>query len=697
MNSIGIGSYSAGAFFFFLLTLVLVTGWRGRAQGTLLIAATAATALWSASLAVHPTYAIPREPLAQALSSLRYLTWFWFLLYLLRRMQAGTRLRTVSVLVYALLVFITLTPALHGLFRAGGLTAALYTKTVLAGEVLLSVSGLWLVELLFRNTPPEHRWAIKFLCLGIGGLFAYDFYLYSDALLFSHIDPQLWAARGAVDALAVPLIAVSAARNPEWSLDVFVSRGVVYHSATLLGAGAYLLVMAAMGYYIKVFGGAWGPLIQIVFFVGAGILLIALLFSGQFRARTKVFLSKHFFNYRYDYREEWLRFTNTLSSCKAHADPRECVIRAIAAIVESPGGLLWMRRASGSMAPTTGWNLALPENAVEPADASLMAFLRQRGWVVNLDEYQSNPELYAGLDLPDWIGGLSAAWVVVPLIDQNQLCGFIVLTQPRADVSFNWEVRDLLKTAGCQAASHLAQLETLEALAEARQFEGFNRLSALLLHDLKNLIAQQSLVVSSASRHKHNPAFIDDAVRIMAHSVERMNRLMGLLRTGLADARSQPTELGGLLEEAVTERSRVEPVPTFHGLSAPIHVMANRDRLLTAAQNLIQNAQEATPKDGTVRVTLTRHGARAMITIEDTGAGMDPAFVRNRLFRPFDTTKGDTGMGIGAYESREYVHELGGDLTVISAPGKGTRFRIELPCLSDVAETESGNYTEGIG
>lgn len=697
MISIGVVSYSAGAFFFLLLTLVLVTGWRGRAQGALLIAAAALTAIWSALLALHPTFTIPREPVTQAVASLRYLTWFWFLLYIVRRMHAGTRLRGLSILIHALLAFLTLTPALYTVLLANGLTPAFYTKMVLACDVLLSVCGLWLVELLFRNTRPEHRWAVKFLCLGIGGLFAYDFYMYSDALLFRHIDPQLWAARGAVDALAVPLIAVSAARNPQWSLDVFVSRGVVYHSATLLGAGAYLLVMAAMGYYIKAFGGAWGPLIQIVFFFGAGIVLVALLFSGQFRARAKVFLSKHFFNYRYDYREEWLRFTNTLSSCKAHGDPRECVIRAIAAIVESPGGLLWMRRPSGSMTPAAGWNLALPENAVEPADSPLMGFLGGRGWVINLDEYRSNPEVYPGLELPEWLRDLPTAWVVVPLIDQDEICGFIMLVQPRADVSFNWEVRDLLKTAGSQAASHLAQLETLEALAEARQFEGFNRLSALLLHDLKNLIAQQSLVVSSASRHKHNPEFIDDAVRIMAHSVDRMNRLMSLLRTGLADAHPQPTELGALLSEVIAERARVEPVPGFDAPPESIYAMANRDRLLAAIQNLIQNAQEATPRDGSVRVSLTRSGARAIITVEDSGTGMEPAFVRERLFRPFDTTKGDTGMGIGAYESREYVHELGGDLTVLSAPGRGTRFRIEIPCLSEVPETESGDYTEGTG
>lgn len=699
MENIGTISYSAGGLFFFVLTLVLLTGWRGRLQGALLVAATAVTTLWAAGLAWHGAVGTVPGAVLEVLENLRYLAWYAFLLGILRQAGARTRagarqLQAGAVALYTVLGLLTVLAVLP----AQSLRPTLITTITLGGDLLLAIGGLWLVELLFRNTRPEHRWAIKYLCLGLGLMFAYDFYLYSDALLFRHVDLQIWNARGAVDALVVPLIAVSAARNPQWSLDVFVSRGVVYHGATLIGTGGYLLVMAAAGYYIRAFGGEWGPLLRTVFLFGAGAVLLALLFSGQARARVKVFLSKHFFNYRYDYREEWLRFTKTLSACKATAQPRECVIGAIAAIVESPAGVLWTRRPSGSMAPVAGWNAAVPEGAVEPTDGPFVRFLNERGWVLHLDEYQSNPELYRGLALPPWLTELPRAWVVVPLIDRNELFGFVVLTRPRADIAFNWEVRDLLKTAGCQAASHLAQLDTLQSLAEARQFEGFNRLSALILHDLKNLIAQQSLVVDSAARHKHNPAFIDDAVRIMSHSVDKMNRLMTLLRKGLADATKTPIDLAALTADATANRARSTPVPVLEGADTTMSVLANRDRLLSAVENLIQNAQEATGKDGHVRVVLTREGGRAVLLVEDDGCGMDAAFVRERLFRPFDSTKGDTGMGIGAYETREYIHELGGDLTVTSTSGRGTRFRIELPRLAGApAETpHAGAAQEGL-
>src|SRR5690606_32838909 len=182
--------------------------------------------------------------------------------------------------------------------------------------------------------------------------------------------------------------------------------------------------------------------------------------------------------------------------------------------------------------------------------------------------------------------------------------GFVLLSQPRASVQADWEVRDLLKTAAMQAASHLAQMQALQALAEARQFEGFNRLSAFILHDIKNLIAQQSVVVSSAARHKHNPAFIDDAVRIMEHSVGKMQRLMQLLRTGMAGGIPVTLSLPRLLNEIVDKRCQQQRCPEWRYDGPDIEVTADRDRLTSAIENLVQNAQEATRRHGHVMIRL---------------------------------------------------------------------------------------------
>ena len=276
--------------------------------------------------------------------------------------------------------------------------------------------GLVLVEQLYRNTRSENRWAIKYLCFGVGGLFAYDFFLYSDALLFKRIDVGLWQARGLINALVVPLIAVSAARNPEWSLNVFVSRRMVFHSAAVFGAGIYLLAMAAGGAYVRIYGGNWGHVAQAVFLFGALLVLLILLFSGQAQAQLKVFLNKHFFNYKYDYREEWLRFIRTLSAGEPGISLRERVIEALANIMDSPGGALWWRREPRRYEFVAHWNMSEVAAIHEDADGALARFLSERNWVVNLHEYEEKPEVYATLKLPEWLRSLQRAWLVVPLM-----------------------------------------------------------------------------------------------------------------------------------------------------------------------------------------------------------------------------------------------------------------------------------------
>jgi putative PEP-CTERM system histidine kinase len=687
--NISVTGYALAATAYLVFTLLLLTGWRGRLQGGLLVLATGFTVLWAATLAAWSGWGIPGSGLVQTVETLHLLVWLVFMMGMMRYAQgdkSGSRgsMRNLTLLIYGLALVLLIVP-----FITGRLLPAAQSKEIsFFGYVLLTVCGLFLVENLYRNTRTEQRWGIKFLCLGIGGLFAYDFFMYAQALLFKQLDISLWSARGAVYALVAPLIGISAARNPQWSLSVFISRKLVFHTATLLAAGAYLLLMAAAGYYIKTYGGEWGGALQVIFLFGAAVVLLALLFSGQVRARLRVFLGKHFFQHRYDYREQWLNFTNALSSCKQEALPHECVVRAIADVVDSPGGLLWLHRKDGCLEQISHWGVSAGEGEVIEGDNVLVRYLEERAWVVNLDEYQADPELYSPLVLPDWVVELPRAWLLVPLLDQDRLLGIVVLTQPRASVPFNWELRDLLRTAASQAASHLAQLEAVEALAEARQFEGFHRLSAFVLHDIKNLIAQQSLLVGTAARHKHKPEFIDDAIDIMAHSVAKMQRLMQLLRTGVSSGKSVRANLVTVVRDAVENCAAGRPVPRYECDVDEIWLTLDRDRMTSVIENLIQNAQDATPEDGVVNVSLTRDDERLVVIISDNGCGMDAAFVRDRLFRPFDTTKGDTGMGIGAYECREFVHSLNGELQIESEPGKGTSVRIVLPDVATVASEE---------
>jgi putative PEP-CTERM system histidine kinase len=547
------------------------------------------------------------------------------------------------------------------------------------GQVVLAVSGMVLIEQFYRNTSVENRWGIKFLCLGLGAMFAFDFYLFSDALLFRRLDADIWYARGAINAIIVPLIALSAARNPQWSLDFSVSRKIAFHTTALFGTGIYMLLMATAGYYIRLYGGEWSIVLQVIFLFGAGLLLILMLFSGRLRAQVKVLLNKHFFHYQYDYREEWLRLTRMLSRQDMNVPLYERVIWGIGEIVESPGGTLWLCQKGQHCTIQARWNLPADTGIQVSDTGELIQYLVRTQWVINLDEYEEIPELYEGLRLPTLIEGSDWAWLIVPLIHNEELLGFVTLNRPRVHQVLNWEITDLLKVAGKQAASYLAQFQAAEALAEAKQFEGFNRLSAFVVHDLKNLIAQLSLVTTNAVRHRHNPAFIDEAIRTIENSVARMNRLMAQLRGAMSAGSTDQVDLGEVLRQVISERSAQRPIPELQAGTEVVSVNAEHDRIVSILSHVVQNAQEATVPQGEVRVQLRSDAHQAIVTVEDTGCGMDETFIRERLFKPFDSTKGLTGMGIGAYECREYVHSAGGEVRVTSAPGQGTVFYIHFP------------------
>lgn len=674
-------SYLIAAAAFFALFVLLITRWRDRLHGMTLMAVCFVTALWAATVAVQIAWGNTFWLLTDLLEIARNAGWTIFLLILLSPSRQKKALPSFTfkpfVGIVASLYMALALAIIYTYLRFEFLHGAIAFLSSIVGRVALAVIGMILVEQLFRSTSEKQRWGIKFACFGIGGLFAYDFYLYSDAMLFRKINIEIWTARGLVNALIVPLIAISAARNPQWStgISISVSRRILFHSAALFGSAIYLLTMAAAGYYLRFFGGSWGTIMQVAFLFGAGVLLVVVLLSGSFRSKLKVFISKHFYNYNYDYREEWLRFTRILSEEGPGLEER--AIQAVTELVESPGGALWIKRESGYCEPAAHLNMSLPGEA-EPANSSFCQFLQDKQWVVDLEEYDAYPDRYGTMAMPQWLTSFPNARLVVPLILHGSLFGFVVLAQPRSQIKLNWEVIDLLKIAGSQAASYLAQQNSANALMVARQFESFNRMSTFMVHDLKNLVSQLSLLVSNAEKHKDSPEFQRDMLDTVDHSVQKMKLLLQKLTRSSSVERPAPLFMDKLLKQAVASKSAFEPKPALEILDADLIVFANWERLERVIGHIIQNAIEATARDGRVMVRLMQQDGAAVVELQDTGQGMSEEFIRERLFKPFESTK-SAGMGIGVFESREYIHELGGKLEVASQQSIGTTFRMILP------------------
>lgn len=643
------------------------------------IAALAATTLWAALAVVADNWPVHTVPSFAALFDLlRYGAWFAFLLTFLRQNPGSQLAATGQVLRWGAGAGVLAGGLLLGLRVWQGLGDAEPSRAQLALALALPVFGLLMVEQLFRNLGEDTRWNAKPVCLGLCCVFAFDIYLYAEALLFGHFDADAFSVRGAAHAMAIPFLFVAARRSTNWMVKLQVSRTAAFYSATLILAGAYLLFMAAIGYYVRYFGGNWGRALQLGMLVAGLSFLGMLVFSGAMRSWLRVFVGKHFFSYRYDYREEWLRFTAMLSSKRSPQEMGEQIVRGLAKMVESPAGSLWTHNgADGEFSQSAAWNSPRSTEA-EAADSSLCAFLQVQGWVIDLDEFRASPKRYGTLALPTWLLGTPNGWLVVPLLAGDELQGFVVLARPLTPISINWEVLDLIKTAGRQAAGYLAQMQATEALLEARKFEAFNRMSAFVVHDLKNIVAQLSLMLKNAERLHDNREFQQDMLLTVESSLEKMRRLMLQLREGATPpGGSRGVELAPIVRRlvaTVTAQGRTLEVTELDRLATRGH----DDRLERVVGHLVQNALDATLADGRVWIAVTRYSGQVQLQVGDTGVGMSEEFVRNKLFRPFNTTK-HSGMGIGTYESFQYIRELGGTIAVDSAVGRGTVVTVLLP------------------
>ncbi len=643
-----------------------------------LMAALLATAAWSGFCLLGQFWNdLAADWLAQGADLLRYGFWFAFLLALFPPGPAGTGTRTIPLLrrgaIFSMVLAVGLT-VLGALDKPG----AEPSRPLIAASLALPVCGLLLVEQLFRNLGQDSRWNAKPVCLALACIFIFDIYLYSESLLFGHFDADALAVRGAAHALAVPLLVVASRRGADWMVKLHVSRTAAFYSATLILAGLYLLFMAGIGYYVRYFGGNWGRALQLSLLVAGLAFLGMLVFSGALRSWLRVFVGKHFYSYRYDYREEWLRFTAMLSGKRSPQEMGEMIVRGLAKMVECPAGSLWTRHGADSpYTQSADWNMPRVTDS-EAADSALSTFLGTNGWVIDLDEFRSSPRRYGALALPTWLLGTRNGWLVVPLLVGDELLGFVVLTRPITAIKLNWEVLDLLKTAGRQAAGYLAQMQATEALLDARKFEAFNRMSAFVVHDLKNIVAQLSLMLKNAERLHDNREFQQDMLLTVESSLEKMRRLMLQLREGATPpGGSRGVELSPILRRLAAlakGQQRSLEIEEVDRLATRGH----EDRLERVLGHLVQNAFDATAPSGRVWIRVERFSGQVKVEVGDTGAGMTEEFMRTRLFRPFNTTK-HSGMGIGSYESFQYIRELGGQISATSQLGQGTTFTVLLP------------------
>lgn len=642
-------------------------------------AALAMTSLW----AVATIVAGPLTVITGVMTSARNLMWLTYLFVLFSRGAGVAGRRTITVL-YVMLFAGTLakivlgfTP-MFGLSGGGDLGRGIFFVSLVL-RILVLAGGMMLIHNLYLATLPAERWRVRGPLVAIAGMWAWDLNLYTVAYLNGGWPGTLIAYRGVmVMALAIPF-SLTGVRRQTGGLRF--SRAAAFQSASLLAIGGYLIFMVLATRAMALIGGQNFRLAQVAIVIIMSVAAAVLLPSPRVRAWLRVTIAKHFFAHRYDYREEWLRFTGTLGRPGDESLPLEArAIKAIADITESPGGLLLVDDGGGGLTCGARWHWPIID-APQVADAGdLVRHLETTGRVLELDALrEGDPRDDAERALvPDWLLAESSAWIVVPLIHIDRLTGMVAVERPRSDRALDWEDFDLLKIAGRQVASYLAEAHSQEALSEANRFDEFNRRFAFILHDIKNIVSQLSLVARNAERHADNPDFRADMVATLQSSVGKMNALLALLATKnrTEPAAQRPLPLMPFVRALAAERRQSNPL-VVDGWDNVVAV-TDPARLEQALVHIVQNAVDASDPDAPIHIAVGARGGRATISVQDSGRGMSAEFIRNDLFKPFSSTKAN-GFGVGAFEARSLLAAMGGSLEVESRPGEGSRFTILLP------------------
>ena len=633
-----------------------------------LVAALATTALWALAVA-----GIGFADIATRLAEgLRQLAWLGFMAMLT---AAGGRARLprqvgalyiavagVTIGAMVLAVVATLDPFLAD--------AALLAQARLGMRTMAAIAALILVRHL-DLARPQLPGAARLVVLALAAIWALDLVLYATTWITGRWPDALITARGLALIALVPVLMVATQRGVG---TLQVSRTVAFQSLTVAAIVIYVALVGVATTLVGDLGGEHARIAQAALVFGSAAALLTLASTPWLRAWSKVIVAKHLFAHRYDYRTEWLGFTDTLAADVAMPLDRR-VVKAVADLTDSPAGLLLVPDGDG-LGVAADWNWRDIGDA--RADAALVRHLAASRRIVELDAVRGGRvEAGEAAAVPAWIIAQAEAWAIVPLLHAGRLTGAIVLTRPPVDRALDWEDFDLLGVAGRQAASYLAEDRAHAALAEAQRFDEFNRRFAFILHDLKNMVSQLTLVARNAERHAENPEFRADMIATLRESSDRMTALLARLANQGPREReaARAVPVAALLQRIALARRAQHDVRVVG--DATIAATAEPAALETLLGHLVQNAIEASLDGAPITLLVGLVGDVVTIDVIDRGTGMSPAFVRDRLFKPFDSSK-PGGFGIGAFEARKLAEAMGGTVEVASREGEGTRFRITL-------------------
>ncbi|WP_299077375.1 XrtA/PEP-CTERM system histidine kinase PrsK [uncultured Paraglaciecola sp.] len=664
--------YAISALGYAFLLLLLLTVRKSGLAKYLLILATGATCFWSICPFIFAPFSLDKLIL---FDNIKNLFWLLFLASCLK----DNFTNIVEVLARKetwLILLLPITAIILPFLGVNDESWWFLLQTVIPLQVLV------LLEVIYRQSG-DNKWSLKPLIIYLAVTSIFEFVTFANALMVEQIHINYITARGYIYTAMIPFLVLAIRRVKNWGVEIYISRDVVMHSTLLMVAGGYLFVMALLGYAVKYFGGQWGATIQIVLIALSLALLVTLFLSLSFRTKIKVFITKHFFANQFDYRQEWLRLTDCLNTKEADGNVYATALRGLTQAIDYQTGS-FIQIQNGELKMLAHIDMPDLSDAEQSVLFEFCAFFKAKNWIIDMDELRTKPYVYEGLKVNHGLLNSVTFQLVIPIYKEQEFWGLVAMQgSENTSKKLNWELRDYLTAVNAQISNFLFHHQAAEELAENAQFAAFTRMSAFIVHDLKNVLAQIDLILSNAEQHKDNPEFIADTFETLEHTKARMDKM--LLQLTEKNASQNGSDSLVCLSECiklVVEQRCASYLPEPKVIvSSETQVVLDKDKFSNVVYHLVSNAQQATSDDGKVEIfiELSVDEKHMLINIVDTGCGMSEDFIQTRLFKPFDTTKGNAGMGIGAFDAKAFLEKIGGHLLVKSELQKGTTFTLRIP------------------
>lgn len=552
--------------------------------------------------------------------------------------------------------------------------------------VIFSILIIMNLERTLRHSTGHTRWQIKFMLLGIGGIFLVKLFIDSQYVLFRSIDTELDILNVGAILVANILVSGSLFRGNPLKVSVYLSHKFLYNSLTVMIIGVYFILVALISWLSYKLGSIANFNVTI-FIIFLGVLgIAAFLLSDRMRLKRKRFISHNFKRPIYDYQNIWETFTEQTASVTNITDLCGEIVKIISKSLEILSVTIWIVDETqetltfGGSTVLTSLQASKVKFAGRNGDKLIRAMAEQE-MPVDLEKHDD-----------DWVSDLVESYedetiegrirYCVPMRASGRLVGIMTLSSKVYYESLSFEDSEMLKTLADQAAAQLLNIELSERVRQAREMEAFQNMSAFFIHDLKNLANKLSLVTQNLPKYLDNPEFRADALRTISQSVQKINTMSGRLSlvSQKLDLQLRESDLKAFIQQSLVSLDGFFKTPVVAELVEVPAVLMDQNEMKKVLDNLLINAQEAqgASEDGLITVRTGQSDKWVEFSVADKGCGMKREFVERQLFRPFQTTK-QKGMGIGLFHCKTLVEGHGGRIEVETEEGKGSIFRVLLP------------------